>query len=236
MKLAPRSLREEMTTHIDQGAAARALVLALALSGCSRAVAPSPLAPRIVTASARELAIYRTVAESVYVRSTGQPVAVMAMSLDTACTGVLCQPVAARWGLDTMWWDTAGDGAVARTALADLQGKAGRTIDLGDVGVGHPHLIAVAPNALPTDASDVSQWASFRARYEGAAGVLRFTPVGVDSSGRGAIVSVRWSCGPTCDHTLAVALRADSLEQWRIADMLLIPSRPAGSVSSPPTH
>jgi hypothetical protein len=97
-------------------------------------------------------------------------------------------------------------------------------------------LIAVSPNALPTDASDVGQWASFRARYEGAAGVLRFTPVGVDSSGRGAIVAVRWSCGPTCDHTLAVALRADSLEQWRIADMLLIPSRPADSVPSPPSH
>jgi hypothetical protein len=163
-------------------------------------------------------------------------VAVAAMSLDTSCTGVLCEPVAARWGLDTMWWDKDSDGVAARTALADLQGKAGRTVDLGDVGVGHPHLIAVAPNALPTDASDVAQWASFRARYEGAAGVLRFSPVGVDSSGRGAILSVRWSCGPTCDHTLAIALRADSLEQWRIADMLLIPSRPAETVSSPTSH
>ena len=228
-----KGLRERMSRHIGRRAAAPALVLAFALSGCNRTVATSPLVPHVVTASARELAIYRTVAESVYVRSTGQPVAVVAMSVDTICTGVLCESVAARWGLDTMWWDTAGDGAAARTALADLEGKAGRTVDLGDVGVGHPHLIAVAPNALPTDASDVSQWASFRARHEGASGVLRFTPVGVDASGRGAIVSVRWSCGPTCDHTLAVALRADSLEQWRIADMLLIPSRPAEAVSSP---
>jgi hypothetical protein len=210
--------------------------MALASSaGCGHAPVTPLSAPRIVTASARELAIYRTVAESVYVRSTGQPVAVAAMSLDTTCTGVLCQPVAARWGLDTMWWDTAGDDAVARSALADLQAKAGRTVDLGDVAEGHPRLIAVAPNALPTDASDVDQWAAFRKRYEGAAGVLRFTPVGMDSSGRGAIVSVRWLCGPTCDHTLAVALHADSLEQWRIADVLLIPSRPAQAMSSPPS-
>src|SRR4051812_37546853 len=108
-----RSLCERLTTRIDHRTAARALVLALALIGSSHAVAPSPLVPRVVTASARELAIYRTVAESVYVRSTGQPVAVAAMSLDTSCTGVLCEPVAARWGLDTMWWDKDSDGAAA---------------------------------------------------------------------------------------------------------------------------
>jgi hypothetical protein len=187
-----------------------------------------------VTASARELAIYRTVAESVYVRSTGQTVAVAAMSLDTTCTGVLCEPVAARWGLDTTWWEAEGGSAAARSALADLRGKAGHTVDLGDVAVGHPRLITVPPNTIPTDANDVEQWSTFRRRYEGAAGVLRFSPVGVDSSGRGAIVSVRWLCGPTCDHIMAVALRADSLAQWRIADLLLIPSRPAEPMSSPP--
>jgi hypothetical protein len=190
--------------------------------------------PSALTASARELEIYRIVAESVYVRSTGQTVAVAAMSLDTTCTGVLCESVATRWGLDTPWWEADGESAAARSALADLRDKAGHTVDLGAVAVGHPRLIAVAPSTIPTDASDVEQWSAFRKRYEGAAGVLRFSPVGVDSSGRGAIVSVRWLCGPTCDHTLAVALRADSLSQWRIADLMLIPSRPAAPLWTPP--
>ena len=68
-------------------------------------------------------------------------------------------------------------------------------------------------------------WGEFQYYHRGAAGLLRFSPVGFSSSGREAVVFARWDCGPACGHTIVAALRADSGSTWRIADMLLLSSR-----------
>jgi hypothetical protein len=72
---------------------------------------------------------------------------------------------------------------------------------------------------------DARFWGDFQYWHKGAAGVLRFSPVGFSASGRDAVVYLQWECGPVCGHTMVTALRADSASQWRIADMLLLSSR-----------
>src|SRR4051794_33374355 len=82
-------------------------LLAAALLGACGGTHPSIApAPRTIPASAPELAIYRTVAESMYVRTTGKPVGIVVTSADTACVAgaVECPSLATRWGLDPMWW------------------------------------------------------------------------------------------------------------------------------------
>ena len=68
-------------------------------------------------------------------------------------------------------------------------------------------------------------WGEFQYYNRGAAGVLRFSPIGFTPSGKEAVVFARWDCGPACGHTVVTALRADSASSWQIADMLLLSSR-----------
>lgn len=77
-------------------------------AGCTRhslslrsapVVAAAPIAP-----DARTIAVYRTVADSIYVRTTERPVAVVTTTLDTTCTTVPCIDVIERWGLASLWW------------------------------------------------------------------------------------------------------------------------------------
>ncbi len=208
----------------------RTLVLALALgaglglAGCIGRPATAPVPVR--APDAPEMSVYRTIAESVYVRTTGRSVGIVTSLLDTACTKKDCGPLAARWGLDPLWW-ADGDSASARAARADLLAHAAAPIRLADVVAGQSLLQAVAPDsaALLTAQPDTAHWEAFKDRHGGAAGFLWFSPIGFDASRRSAIVYVDWQCGPACGHTVAVALRADTAGDWRINDMLLISSR-----------
>ena len=176
-------------------------------------------------ASPAELAIYRVLTESTYVRSTGRPIAVVATSLDSACTSLDCPPLERRWGIETPWWAGVADSARASAANAALLGRAADTIDLHAIAEGHDQIIAIPTRQLPVAWSTEGMWGEFQYYNRGAAGVLRFSPIGFTPSGREAVVFARWECGPACGHTIVTALRADSASSWRIADMLLLSSR-----------
>ena len=176
-------------------------------------------------ASERELAIYRVLTESTYVRSTGRPIAVVATSLDSTCAGVACAPLERRWGVESPWWAAVADSQRARSANAALLRQAADTIDLRAIGEGHENIIPIATRQVPVSWSNESMWGEFQYYHRGAAGLLRFSPVGFTPSGREAVVFARWECGPACGHTIVTALRADSTATWRIADMLLLSSR-----------
>jgi len=180
-------------------------------------------------ANEAELAIYRLLAESTYVRSTGRPVAVVSFTIDSACAGTACAPLAERWGVASPWWATATDSQRVRSANAALLRHAGDTIDLHAIGEGHEQILPIETRDIPVAASDEGMWGEFQYYHRGAAGLLRFSPVGFSSSGREAVVFSRWDCGPACGHTVVTALRADSAAHWRIADMLLLSSRRPGS-------
>ncbi len=196
--------------------------LVVAAAGCSRrpTTAPTPVP------NAPEVAIYRTVAESVYVRNTGRSVGIVTSTLDTACLASSCRPFMTRWGLDPLWW-AAGDSANAITARANLLVRIGEPMTLAGVAAGQLLLQSVAPDSAAVVAAqpDTAHWKAFKERHGGASGFLWFSPIGFDTSRHSAIVFVDWQCGPACGHTVAVALRADPTGTWRIHDILLISSR-----------
>jgi hypothetical protein len=203
------------------------LLVAIAMTACRHAPANVAPAPMRRVANADELAIYRTLAESTYVRSTGRPVAVLSTSLDSACAGTPCAPLARRWGLESPWWAASADSQRAMAANESLLRRAADTVDLRAIAEGHEEIIPVAQKEIPARASDTRDWGDFQFYHKGAAGVLRFSPVGFSKSGKEAVVFMDWVCGPACGHTLAAALRSDSTSTWRIADMLLLSSRQA---------
>jgi hypothetical protein len=200
------------------------LLVVVAMAACRRApsVAPRPMRR---TASAEELAIYRTLAESTYVRSTGRPVAVLSTSLDSSCTGTACAPLARRWGLESPWWAAAADSQRALAANAALLRRSADTVDLRAIAEGHEEIIPIAQKEIPAPASEARDWGDFQFYHKGAAGVIRFSPVGFSPSGKEAVVFLDWECGPACGHSIVTALRADSSSTWHIADMLLLSSR-----------
>ena len=200
-------------------------MLAAALVSCRQHPVLPPL-PQRRLANDAELAIYRLLAESTYVRSTGRPVAVVSYSIDSACAGTGCAPLAERWGVDSPWWASVADSQRARSANAALLRHAGDRIDLHAIGgEGHEQILPIETREIPVAESDAGMWGEFQFYHRGAAGLLRFSPVGFSSSGREAVVFSRWDCGPACGHTVVTALRADSAFTWRIADMLLLSSR-----------
>ena len=77
---------------------------------------------------------------------------------------------------------------------------------------------------MPLDA-DVSEWMRFRAAHADTSGAGRMSPVGFSRSGRTAVAYVDWRCGPTCGHTLGVALTATSDSTWSVAEMILLSAR-----------
>jgi hypothetical protein len=93
------------------------------------------------------------------------------------------------------------------------------------IAEGHDKIISIPTRQLPVSWSTEGMWGEFQYYNRGAAGVLRFSPIGFTPSGREAVVFARWECGPMCGHTIVTALRADSASSWRIADMLLLTSR-----------
>jgi len=206
-----------------------ALVLLTGFVACRRAPVLQPT-PQRRLASPAELAIYRVLTESTYVRSTGRPIAVVETSLDPACAGAECEPLERRWGVETPWWAGVADSARAAAANAALIERAADTVDLHEIAEGHEQIIAIPTRQIPVSWSTEGMWGEFQYYNRGAAGVLRFSPIGFSPSGKEAVVYARWDCGPACGHTIVTALRADS-SSWRIADMLLLSSRkPAATV------
>ncbi len=199
-----------------------AALLAVTGVGCAHRPTTAP----VPVPDAPELAIYRTIAESVYVRNTGRSVGIVTAPHDTACAATNCRPFLTRWGLDPLWW-AAGDSADAIAARDDLLSHIGTPLSLTDVAAGQLLLQPVAPDsaALVAAQPDTAHWKAFKERHGGASGFLWFSPIGFDSLRRSAILFVDWQCGPACGHTLAVALRAGQAGTWRIDDMLLISSR-----------
>lgn len=191
------------------------------------ACARAPRAP--VDASApndapRAIAVYRTVAESIYVSTTKRVVAVATTSLDSACSAVTCADLAARWGVETLWW-ARGDSSEARDARADLLKRAAPPFDVRAVAMGQAMLLGADAGDVPTEGASVDEWIRFRAAHADAAGAVRMSPVGFSKSGRTAVTFVDWRCGPACGHTVGVALTATSDTSWAIAEMLLVSSR-----------
>jgi hypothetical protein len=203
-----------------------ALLLAVALVSCRQSPVLRPT-PQRRLASPAELAIYRVLTESTYVRSTGRPIAVVETSLDPGCAGVDCAPLERRWGIESPWWAAVADSSRASAANAALLKHAADTVDLHAIAEGHEQIIAIPTRQLPVSWSTDGMWGEFQYYNRGAAGVLRFSPIGFTPSGKEAVVFARWDCGPACGHTMVAALRADSSATWRIADMLLLSSRKA---------
>lgn len=200
------------------------LLLTVALVACRQHPSLPPL-PQRRLANDAELAIYRLLAESTYVRSTGRPVAVVSTSIDSSCAGAECQPLARRWGVESPWWAAVADSQRARSANAALLRHAGDTVDLHAIGQGHEQILPIETREIPIAGSDAGMWGEFQFYHRGAAGLLRFSPVGFSPSGREAVVFTKWECGPACGHSVVIALRVDSGSTWRIADMLLLSSR-----------
>src|SRR5258705_4197296 len=94
-------------------------VLVVALVSCRQRPVVQPL-PQRRLANDAELAIYRLLAESTYVRSTGRAVAVVSISIDSSCASTQCAPLAERWGVESPWWAAGADSQRARSANSAL--------------------------------------------------------------------------------------------------------------------
>jgi len=199
------------------------LLIAALLAGCARP-APEPPAPALAGAAPRAIAVYRAIAESIYVRSTGKVVAVATVSLDSTCGETRCAALPARWGVEDLWW-ARDDSTEARDARIDLLARGAAALDIRAVPLGRPMLLEADPGDVPPPGADVREWSRFRATHADAAGAVRMSPVGFSRSGRTAVAFVDWRCGPTCGHTVGVALTATSDSSWAIAGMLLLSSR-----------
>lgn len=208
-------------------------VVALLAWGCARhsAVTALPATPPVAAThsatlalfDARALAVYRTVADSVYVRATQRTIAILSAPLDTACAGRDCAPIGERWGIDALVWNGADAEEMASVRRSWLN-RNGASFDLRRVPFGWPNLVTVEPMNFPGRDGDLRDWVSFRDANGYAVGAVRFSPVGFGQSGKTALVSVEWRCGPTCGHSLSAALVATSDSTWRIDDMVLVAS------------
>jgi hypothetical protein len=200
-----------------------ALLLTLAAGGCVGRAAPAPSPAALATNGPRALSVYRTIAESVYVRTTNRVVAVAATTLDTTCSAATCAPLAARWGMETVWWGSDHtEGAI--DARNDLLARAGEVVTIGAAASGRPLLFEADPGDMPPIGAGTAEWNRFRATHADASGIVRMSPVGFSRSGRTAVAFVDWRCGPTCGHRLGVVLAAASDTSWMITDMLLVSS------------
>ncbi|HEX5634448.1 MAG TPA: hypothetical protein VFX50_14505 [Gemmatimonadales bacterium] len=205
--------------------AALALLLAAACArGGPRAPAPAPVPPP----DAAEEEVYRAVIDSVYVRSTGQRIAVVRQTLDTACTEFvrsLCGSASDRMGLREEWWKDEAASPAWAGMRDDLLRKSAAAAPLS-VAFGHEAgVVAIDPAALDFTLADERPWPEFRERYGGAAGFVRFSRVGFAPDRSRALVSVQWECGPTCGHRLALSLERRAGGAWAIGEMFLMNSR-----------
>jgi len=197
------------------------LCLVLIASACTH---QRPQTSPSTVARDRTLAVYRTIAESIYVHTTGRVIAVATVPLDTACSEATCAPLPSRWGLDPLWW-SRHDTAPARATRDDLLARASSPITMRGLTTNRDMLFETDPGDVPPAGADVSEWIRFRSTHADAAGALRISPVGFSPSGQSAIAFVDWRCGPTCGHTLGVALTATNDTTWVVSEMLLLTTR-----------
>lgn len=195
-----------------------ASVIALFATGCatgkvSRSAAPFP--------EIRAVEVYRVIADSLYVRATGRPIAIAAATLDTGCVETDCAPLARRWAFEQPFWWAAHDSASAPQLRDDMERRAGTVYDMRTVPFRESELVVAELASIPPYVADTATWIDFRNSHEGAAGVLKFSPVAFDNGGHQALVFVDWLCGLTCGHTISVYLRRNPLSRWEIADLLL---------------
>ncbi len=217
-----------MPGRLTRFAVASVLALSAFSVACAPRRAPATLPPALAgapdrAADARTLAVYRTVADSIYVQTTSRPIAVVAITLDSACASAPCARVEDRWGLASLWWG-GKDSVEASSARRDLLANSAMRFDLRALHGSGGNLVTIDRRAVPIPGSDVGPWIAFRDGNHAAAGALQFSRVGFGESGKTAIVFVDWRCGPACGHTLSVALHATSDSTWRIGDMLLLSS------------
>ena len=186
---------------------------------------PSPIASAIEPET-RAIAVYRTIAESIYVKSTDQQIAIVNTTLDTVCTDFPCTEIADRWGVGSRWWATTTtiDEAEATAAGKSLLASGKQKVDLRRVSDDAERLVGVDADRVPLPGAAVEPWIAFRDGNGAAAGALRFSDVGFGSNGKLAMVFVEWRCGPACGHNLNVLLQATGDAKWRIADMILLSS------------
>ena len=104
--------------------------------------------------AAHAIAVYRAIAESLYVTTTKRVVAVAATSLDSACDATRCGDLAARWGVETLWWAT-GDSSEARSSRTDLLSRATRPFDLSPVVRGRSMLLEADAGDVPAADAEV---------------------------------------------------------------------------------
>jgi hypothetical protein len=216
------------TRRVARGRHRRAvLALAFLSAACARSaarpVAPAPVPPP----DAAEEEVYRAVIDSVYVRSTGQRIAVVRQTMDTTCTEfvrTLCGNATERLGLRDEWWG-AESGTPAFARMRDeLLRKSAAAAPLSPAFGHEAGVVAIEPAALDFALADERPWPGFRERYGGAAGFVRFSRVGFAPDRSRALVSVQWECGPTCGHRLALSLVRQG-SAWTIGEMFLLNSR-----------
>jgi hypothetical protein len=170
----------------------------------------------------RTIAVYRTVAESLYLKSAeGRSLALVAQVLDTTCVQAECLSLDQRWGLDSAWW-TGDDRVLATGMKRALLSRVGRDLSFGPSGAGTPRLIVVDSGQVPALTADTTAWIAFQ-DATGAAAALRFSPAGFSRDGKRALVVTRMRCGPRCGHLLAASLELKA-QSWTVADVLLISS------------
>ena len=81
------------------------------------------------------------------------------------------------------------------------------------------------PISANSTRSLASESSASRGRSARASGAVRMSRVLFSRSGQTAVAFVDWRCGPTCGHTIGVALSATSDSTWSIAEMILRSSR-----------
>ena len=192
------------------------------LAGCFHAAPSAPAAPE-PGASPRAIAVYRAIAESIYVGTTNRVVAVATSSMDLKCAATDCADLAARFGMETLWF-AKGDSSEARSARADLLAHAVAPFDIAAVAHGRSMLLEADAGDIPGVDANIQEWIHFRAAHADASGAVRMSPIGFSKSGHTALAIVDWRCGPTCGHTLGVALTATSDSTWSVDEMLLLSS------------
>jgi hypothetical protein len=156
-----------------------------------------------------------------YVATTHRPVVIADQTLDTTCSRADCPSLAHRWALESpIWWTHGEDTPAALQLRNNLLSRAAERLDLRPLSIGNPFLVVADSTDLPSFDADTVAWVRYRATHRSAAGILRFSPVGLDDSRQNAVVFAQWRCGPDCGHTISVFLtRGDSA--WTIANILL---------------
>src|SRR5512141_1015597 len=81
----------------------------------------------------RAVEVYRLIADSLYVRSTGRPIAIAAATLDTSCVQADCSSLAHRWAFESPLWWAAHDSASAPQLRDDMVRHAGTVYDMRTV-------------------------------------------------------------------------------------------------------